>query len=79
MKSEHRTVSAMDYEPAKPNKGYTRKFLRVDVSTGDIEIHNVNQEMVDLFVGGRGFDLRLMWDEVSSETSWSDPENPICV
>jgi aldehyde:ferredoxin oxidoreductase len=79
MKAEHRVVSVMGYEPEKPDKGYTRKFLRVNIDTGDIEIHDVDPKMVDLFVGGRGFDLRLMWDEVTPETTWADPENPICV
>jgi aldehyde:ferredoxin oxidoreductase len=79
LKAKHRIVSTISYEPVKPTRGYTRKILRVDVGTEKIEIHDVDQQMVDLFVGGRGFDLRLMWDEVTPKTTWRDPENPICV
>ncbi len=79
MKAEHRIAATMDYEPEKLDKGYTRKILRVNIATGKIEIRDVEQEMVDFFVGGRGFDLRLMWDEVTPKTTWSDPENAICV
>ncbi|MCP4602838.1 MAG: hypothetical protein GY847_20370 [Proteobacteria bacterium] len=55
------------------------KYLRVDIGTGDIGIRPVTQEMIDLFIGGKGFDLRLMWDEVSPDTKWDDPENAICI
>ena len=37
------------------------------------------QEMIDIFIGGKGFDLRLMWDEVTPETRWDSPENVICI
>jgi aldehyde:ferredoxin oxidoreductase len=79
MKKKHRIISTLDYEPAKLDKGYTRKFLRVDVGTGDIQINPITQEMIDIFIGGKGFDLRLMWDEVNPKTKWDSPENPICI
>ncbi len=79
MKAKHRTISKIDYEPAALDRGYTRKILRVDIGSGNVEILPVTQEMVDLFIGGKGFDLRLMWDEVNPDTKWDDPENPICI
>ena len=79
LKAKHRVISSLSYEPTKLDKGYTMKYLRVDVGTGDIEIRPVTQEMVDLFIGGKGFDLRLMWDEVNPNTKWDSPENVICI
>ncbi len=79
LKAKHCVVSSLEYQPVGLDKGYTMKYLRVDIGTGDIEIREVTQEMVDLFIGGKGFDLRLMWDEVKKETKWSDPENAICI
>lgn len=76
---KHVEISSLGYEPSRVERGYTMKYLRVDVGSGDISIHPVTQEMVDLFVGGKGFDLRLMWDEVTPETKWDSPENPICI
>jgi aldehyde:ferredoxin oxidoreductase len=35
--------------------------------------------MKDIFVGGRGFGLKLLWDGVSPETKWDDPENEIII
>ncbi len=35
--------------------------------------------MKDLFTGGRGFALKLLWDAVTSETKWNDPENALVI
>ena len=79
MRSKHKVISTVEHTPGKLSKGYTMKYLRVDIGTGDIQIRDVTQEMVDIFIGGKGFDLRLMWDEVTGDTKWDDPENAICI
>jgi aldehyde:ferredoxin oxidoreductase len=79
LKDKHRVVAALDYEPVPLSKGYTRQWLRVDIDNGKIDIDDVSREMIELFIGGKGFDLRLMWDEVTPETRWDSPENPICI
>jgi len=79
LRAKHRVISTVDYEPAQADKGYTMKILKVDIGTGKIEILPVTQEMVDLFVGGKGFDMRLMWNEVTPDTKWDSPENAICI
>jgi len=79
MKSKHKVVSSLKYTPQELDKGYTMKYLRVDMGTGDIQIKDITKEMLDKFTGGKGFDLRLMWDEVTGDTKWNDPENPICI
>jgi len=33
----------------------------------------------DIFIGGRGFGLRLLWDGISADTKWDDPENEIVI
>jgi aldehyde:ferredoxin oxidoreductase len=35
--------------------------------------------MKDKFVGGKGFDLRLLWDATQPQTKWNDPENEIVI
>jgi aldehyde:ferredoxin oxidoreductase len=35
--------------------------------------------MIDKFVGGKGFDLYLMWHSVQDDTKWDSPENEICI
>ena len=79
LKAKHRVISSLEYEPTKLDRGYTRKYLRDDVASGGIEIRPISHEMIDLFIGGKGFDLRLMWDEVNPGTKWDSPENAICI
>jgi aldehyde:ferredoxin oxidoreductase len=35
--------------------------------------------MKEVFIGGRGFDLWLMWNAVKGTTKWNDPENEVCI
>ncbi|HEY9054991.1 MAG TPA: aldehyde ferredoxin oxidoreductase C-terminal domain-containing protein [Rectinemataceae bacterium] len=39
----------------------------------------VSEEMRLLFVGGKGFGLKLLWDATRPETKWDDPENAIVI
>src|SRR4030043_1091101 len=45
-------------------KGYTGKMLRVDLSNGRILAEEIPDEMKRDFLGGRGFAVKLLWDEV---------------
>ena len=46
-----------------------------------IESKPVSEEMKDTFVGGRGFDLWLLWKALPKDrvVKWDDPENEICI
>ena len=79
MRRKHRVLATHKYVPAELSRGYTGKCLRVDVGANAITELPVTQEMKDLFVGGKGFDLRLMWDEVKPTTKWDSAENAICI
>ena len=35
--------------------------------------------MKQTFVGGKGFDLWLLWQAVTRDTRWDDPENTLCI
>jgi NADH:ubiquinone oxidoreductase subunit E len=78
MRSKHDVMAEMHYEPAKLSHGYTNRTLHVDVEKNLIEIRPVSEQMKKLWVGGKGFDLWLMFQEINPETKWSSPENPIC-
>ncbi|MBN1232550.1 MAG: hypothetical protein JXA60_04260 [Candidatus Coatesbacteria bacterium] len=78
-KAAHKILSEMSYNRVKITKGYANKTLKVDLSTNTIENKPVNQMMKDKFIGGKGFDLYLMWQEVNGNTKWNDPENTICI
>ncbi len=45
-------------------KGYAGKLLRVDLSEGKISKEEISESMKKDFLGGRGFAIKLIWDEV---------------
>lgn len=79
MKQAHTKLAAFTYEPGAIEHGYTGRTLYVNLSDNTIGSKPVTQEMKDIFVGGRGFGLKLLWDAVTPETKWDDPENAIVI
>jgi len=74
-----RVISEMAYDLKPVQRGYTDKTLYVNVSSGKIESRPVTDEMKEKFVGGRGFGLWRLWNAVSGDTKWNDPENEIII
>ena len=69
----------LEYERQAIKRGYANQTLSVDLSNDDIQVHFVTERMKNLFVGGKGFDLWLLWQAVCPDTKWNDPENAICI
>ncbi|MCP4745198.1 MAG: aldehyde:ferredoxin oxidoreductase [Desulfobacteraceae bacterium] len=69
----------MQYQRPEIDKGYANQTLHVDVGDYSISVKPVPEKMKDTFIGGKGFDLWLMWQAVKSTTRWNDPENAICI
>jgi aldehyde:ferredoxin oxidoreductase len=79
MKQAHKVLAQFAYEPATMEQGYTGRTLYVNLSDNTIASKPVTQQMKEIFVGGRGFGLKLLWDGVTPETRWDDPENEIVI
>jgi aldehyde:ferredoxin oxidoreductase len=79
MKQAHKVLGEFSYEPAAIEQGYTGRTLHVNLSDNCITSKPVTEQMKDIFVGGRGFGLRLLWDAVSPATNWDDPDNEIVI
>lgn len=79
MKTELNLLAEFNYELKDVDRGYTNRSLFVDLSNQKIESKLVSQEMKDIFIGGRGFGLKLLWDAVTKSTKWNDPENEIII
>ena len=45
-------------------KGYTGRLLRVNLSEGKVSKEEISDAMKKDFLGGRGFAVKLLWDEV---------------
>jgi aldehyde:ferredoxin oxidoreductase len=80
---EMKTLAEWKYTPSASKLGYTRETLYVGLGSGDgnyrFESRPVSDDMIDKFIGGRGFGLKLLWDAVRDETKWNDPENEIVI
>ncbi|MFX1250702.1 MAG: aldehyde ferredoxin oxidoreductase family protein [Promethearchaeota archaeon] len=57
------------------------RTLYVNLSTNEIRIKPVSEEMKMKFIGGKGFDLWLLWNSLpwDKTVKWDDPENEVCL
>lgn len=69
----------MHYKRNEVQRGYTGKTLYVNVGSLEICEKPVSDEMKHTFIGGRGFDLWLLWHAVNDATTWDAPENEIVI
>jgi len=72
-------LNVLNYERPEIDRGYANQTLYVNIGDPDIAIKPVTQEMKDIFIGGKGFDLWLLWRAVTPTTRWNDPENTVCI
>ena len=73
--------SELEYKGQKISKGYANRTLYVNLSRNEIKIKPVTEEMKKRFIGGKGFDLWLMWNALPKDRrpKWNDAENEICI
>ncbi|XMB67125.1 aldehyde ferredoxin oxidoreductase family protein [Mycoplasmatota bacterium zrk1] len=57
--------------------GYMGKLLRVNLTTSDIKIEDLDFEMAKKFVGGRGLGTKILMDEIDPTIDALSPENKI--
>ncbi len=69
------------YELRDVQKGYTNRTLYINLANNKIEIKPVTAGMKENFIGGKGFDLWLMWNGLPQDkiVKWNDSENEICI
>ena len=53
--------------------GYAGKFVDVDLSTGSIKPTNFVENVLRLYVGGRGLASRILWDRLGANWENVDP------
>ncbi|MBD3235761.1 MAG: hypothetical protein GF330_03575 [Candidatus Eisenbacteria bacterium] len=78
LRSAHEVVGAMEFEVVRIEKGYANRALRIDLDRNEMQILPVTDQMKELWVGGKGFDLWYMLQEIGPDTKWDSPGNPIC-
>ncbi len=70
-----------EYEPRKLERGYNNRTLYVNLSEMKITSKPVSEKMKNIFTGGRGFNIWLLWNALPKDRviKWSDPENEVCI
>lgn len=80
MRAAHEILASFDYEKVNLDRGYANRTLYVNLSENRIESKPVTQYMKDYFIGGKGFDLYLLWQAIpEGGIEWDDPRNEICI
>jgi aldehyde:ferredoxin oxidoreductase len=67
------------YTKAAINRGYTDQLLEIDLSTNKIETRQIPQKMREMFIGGRGYCLKLVYDGTTSDTRYDSQENVLAL
>jgi aldehyde:ferredoxin oxidoreductase len=73
------TLKTLTYQRRDVDKGYTNQYLDVDLSATTVTIGPVEEKIKQTFIGGKGFDLWLLWNAVNGENKWDDPQNAVCI
>jgi aldehyde:ferredoxin oxidoreductase len=73
----HRVLGEYSYDLRPVVRGYAGRTLYINLTDHTIASKPVTQQMKDLFTGGRGFGLWLLWNATTAQTRWNDPENEL--
>lgn len=60
-------------------KGFAGVIARVNLSTEEIKGEKINEEWARLFIGGRGYGSKIIYDEVNPKVDPLAPENKVVI
>jgi aldehyde:ferredoxin oxidoreductase len=78
-KQAHKLLAEFNYELQPVERGYANRTLYVNLSDNSINSKPVTQQMKDLFTGGRGFCMWLLWNAVKDDVKWDDSDNELVI
>ncbi len=75
------SIAHFEYDLRKIDKGYNNRALYINLADMAIASKPVTKETRELFIGGRGFNLWLLWNALPKDriVKWNDPENEVCI
>jgi aldehyde:ferredoxin oxidoreductase len=79
MKQKLKTLAEFKYDLKPVERGYANRTLYINLDDKTISSKPVTDMMKDVFVGGRGFGLWLLWHGIKDTTKWDDSENEIVI
>ncbi len=74
---KNKILTSFNFEPGKVERGYTDRRLYINLSENKIEERTIEPLVKEVFTGGRGYGIWYLWQAISPENKWNDPENEI--
>ena len=68
-------LNSIKYQAAPVQGGYTDQILHLDLSSLTLSIIDLQPGFRKKYVGGRGYALKMIWDETTGKTRYDSPEN----
>ena len=62
IRAGHKTLAQYEYTKNPVERGYANRTLYINISDLTIKEKPVSQKMKEIFTGGRGFCLWLLWN-----------------
>jgi aldehyde:ferredoxin oxidoreductase len=72
-------LTTVSYDKADVQKGYTHRILEINLGNRSITTRAVPDAMREMFVGGRGYCLKLVYDGTRATTTYDSPENVLAL
>ena len=73
------TIASIAYKPARVERGYTDRVLRVNLSDRSMAVEEIPPEVRAFFLGGRGYCLWLVHQGTNAETVYDSPGNVLAL
>ena len=69
------TIASISYQKVNIDKGYTDRLLEINLSDKTMAVKEIPKATKEMFVGGRGYCLKLVYDNTTAITRYDSPEN----
>ena len=73
------TLLEFHYELQSVVRGYANRTLHINLTDRAVTVKPVTSQMKETFTGGKGFCLWLLWNAITPDTRWNDPENELVI
>jgi aldehyde:ferredoxin oxidoreductase len=67
--------SRITHHASRPLYGYGGTVLRINLTDGTVHRHATEEHLARAFLGGRGLNVKRLWDELPPHTGGLSPEN----
>ncbi len=68
-------LKQINYEPAEVSGGYTDRILKIDLTKKEIQVIELDPDFKEKYIGGRGYALKLIWDNTTRDTRYDSADN----